>query len=109
MNIVSDALAGVSAEFNIPADAITGRAQNRHITIARHVWVYLLAHAMPRPTRYPSRCGTRMATDNDGVVRRAAAALGHSPSYVRYALHKVEDMRDDPEFDARVSRIEDRL
>lgn len=97
----------VAREFGVSAGDIQGSSQHRRITVARHAWYYLTAQSMPRPTAYPVRGGhSRPVRDTDGSVRQTALAIGCSPSHVRYAMHRIEDMRDDPEFDAKLARIE---
>ena len=71
------------------------------------MWVYLLVQFLPRAERFPARGGgTRAAGDQDGNTKPVARLLGLHPSGVRYAVRRVEDLRDDPQFDERVSRLE---
>lgn len=77
---------------------------------ARQVFVYMLVQFMPRVERYPARHGrTRAAGARDGMAKPVARLLGMHDSSVRYMLERVEDRREDPAFDARLSAIEERL
>jgi hypothetical protein len=76
------------------------------VALARHVWWYLLTQ-MPGPAGHPTRGGgVRPVTDRDGGVKRTARVLGKSHNTVKYATQRVEDLRDDAEFDARISALE---
>lgn len=98
----------VSLEFKVPCSAIgTKRAHAHDVSLARHVWVYLLVQFLPRRERFPARGGkTRAAGDRDGNTKPVARLLAMHPSGVRYAIRRVEDLRDDAEFDARISALE---
>lgn len=76
----------------------------------RQVLVYMLVQFLPRIERYPARNGhTRKAGAQDGNIRPVARLLGLHPSGVRYMLARVEDRREDPDFDARLTAIEEEL
>lgn len=98
----------VALEFKVPCSAIgTKRVHAHDVSLARHVWVYLLVQFTPRAERYPAKGGTtRRAPDWGGTIKPVARLLGLHPSGVRYAIRRVEDLRDDADFDARVSRLE---
>jgi hypothetical protein len=98
----------VALEFRVPCSAIgTKRVHAHDISLARHVWVYLLVQFLPRPERFPAKGGkTRRAGDQDGNIKPVARLLRLHPSGVRYAIRRVEDLRDDPQFDARIERLE---
>lgn len=98
----------VSLEFRVPASAIqTKRVHAHDISLARHVWVYLLVQFLPKAERLPTRGGvTRAAGDQDGNIKPVARLLGLHPSGVRYALRRIEDLRDDPAMDTRIERLE---
>lgn len=98
----------VALEFKVPCSAIgTKRVHAHDVSLARHVWVYLLVQYLPKATHYPTRGGVlRRAGDQDGNTKPVARLLGLHPSGVRYALRRVEDLRDDAEFDARISALE---
>lgn len=88
----------VALEFEVPCSTLdhrAHRAQQRDITIARHVWVYLLVQFPPVGIGSPK-----------GNIKGVAQLLNLHPSGVRYALRRVEDERDDPVFDARISALE---
>lgn len=85
----------VALEFKVPCSALnykTHRTQLRDIALARHVWIYLLVQFLPDTPR--------------GANKPVARMLSLHPSGVRYALRRIEDMRDDAEFDTRLSRLE---
>ena len=74
---------------------------------ARQVFVYMLVQYLPRRERYPARNGsTRAAGAQDGNTKPVARLMGLHPSGVSYMLSRVEDRREDPVFDARLSEIE---
>ena len=106
MTSQDELLRAVAKEFKVPCSAITGHGQQRDEALARHVWWYLLAQ-MPGPTQHPTRGGgMRPVTDKDGGVKRTARVLGKAHNTVKYAARRVEDLRDDPAFDARIERLE---
>lgn len=77
---------------------------------ARIILVYMLVQFLPRPEFYRAKAGgTRKATDSDGNIKAVGRLLGIHPSGVRYLLRRAEDMRDDPEFDATLTAIEEQL
>jgi len=78
----------VSQEFRVPASSILAKRGALDIVLARHVWLYLCAITFP---------GGRKETCERCKVDRFT---------LRYALARVEDMRDDPAFDARIERLE---
>lgn len=98
----------VALEFKVPCSAIgTKRVHAHDVSLARHVWVYLLVQFLPRAERLPARGGkTRRAGDRDGNTKPVARLLAMHPSGVRYAIRRIEDLRDDPAFDARIERLE---
>ena len=98
----------VALEFKVPCSAIaTKRVHTHDVSLARHVWVYMLVQFLPRAERLPAKGGkTRRAGDQDGNTKPVARLLGMHPSGVRYAVRRVEDLRDLPEFDERLSRLE---
>ena len=79
----------VSAEFRIPASAILAGSRSRDISRARSVWWYL--------------CSVALYNQSAAL---AAPRMGVDKATLRQALNRVEDWRDDPEFDARLSRLE---
>jgi chromosomal replication initiation ATPase DnaA len=79
----------VSSEFRIPASAILAGSRARDISRARSVWWYL--------------CSVVLYNQSASL---AAPRLGASRETMRSALQRVEDWRDDEEFDARLSRLE---
>lgn len=98
----------VALEFKVPCSAIAcSRDQRRDISLARHVWFYLMTLYLPLPDSYPVRGGGRRPRrDHDTGQTAAARAAGFCRQSVRYGIRRVEDMRDDPAFDARIERLE---
>lgn len=77
---------------------------------ARQVWAYLLCLYLPRPAGYPTGYGgVRRLADQDGNRKAVARLLGCAPSAIRYMCNRVEDLRDDPAFDAKVTQCEERI
>lgn len=101
-----DILRAVAREFRVPASAINGRSQADDVSLARHVFWYVWA-MQPLPDRYPTRGGgTRPRAEQDGPFAMIGRLTGRHKQTIRYAVRKVEDMRDDPAFDARIARLE---
>jgi hypothetical protein len=86
-----------SRAFRVPQEAIRaseGRRNRGHckrVVTARRAAVYLAATA--------GNLGTRLT----------ARVSGLSPPGVLYAVRAIEDRRDNPQFDARLSRLEQEL
>lgn len=101
----------VAAAFG--EDATTLTTVNRHSgrrRTARLTWVYLCVAYLPLPDTYPARDGGRRRRgERDGNVKTVGRIAGTSAQAVRYALRRIEDLRDDPEFDAKVWAIEQTL
>lgn len=85
--------AGVTGfELKIPAEAILAFDQREHrIARARQVAMYL------------SHVALEMS------LARIAAALGRDRSTVAHGCHRIEDFRDDPDIDAWLDDMEERL
>lgn len=79
----------VSAEFKVPASSILAGSRARDVSRARSVWWYLCAVVL-----------------YDLPAHKAGARLGVDKTTMRMALQRVEDLRDDPAFDARIERLE---
>lgn len=89
--------------------AMMARTNHKPGLVAQ-VRTYMLVQYMPRPARYPTRGGGwRAVPEGDSTQRAAARFLGLGKSTVRYRCERVEDMRDDPAFDALMTEIEDAL
>jgi len=95
----------VALEFKVPCSALTSECRQRDIVLARHVWWYLVA-MLPQPTAYPKKDGMRPRRDSDGPLSALARLADRDRRSIRYGLGHVEDLRDDADFDARVSRLE---
>lgn len=82
----------VAIAFGVPKAEVTS-ATRRHpsISLARQVAMYL----------------THVASMSS--VSRVAMAFGRDRSTASHACHIVEDLRDDVDFDARISTLEDFL
>lgn len=87
-HLFRDAAEVIASSDGVPVSQIlrpTGRAAKR----LRHVAAYLVVTTAGVPTNRLSR------------------AVGVSRCAIRHGLAAVEDMRDAPEIDARLSRLED--
>lgn len=85
--------------------ALAGRADN-----ARSIFMYLLVTKLPVPERFNGRYGTtRARSAHDGNAHRVARHMKITREAVRHHLHRVEDLRDDPAFDERLSKLEQTL
>lgn len=86
------AIAAVAAELDVPrksvADVRRYREQPKCVARARRTAVYLTVVA------------------HDVSLGAAARVAGLTKEGVRKALHAVEDMRDDPQFDGVVAKLE---
>lgn len=97
----------VASEFKVPVSAIEGERRQRDIALARHVYWYLLNQQLGTP---PRRTGSNRshqghyAHDWGGAL--LARTVGRDKHTVLHAVRKIEDLRDDADFDARVSRLE---
>jgi hypothetical protein len=101
-----DILRAVAKEFKVPASAIMGRSQADDASLARHVYWYVWA-MQPLPDRFPSKAGsTRARSRYDGPMAMIGRMTGRHRASIRYGVRRIEDMRDDPEFDARIARLE---
>ncbi len=111
MTVAEQLQRAVALEFKVPCSAIATKRVHAHdVSLARHVWVYLLVQFLPKAERLPARGGKlRARGDQDGNIRPVARLLGMHPSGVRYALQRVEDLRDDPDFDRRLEQLETAL
>lgn len=99
----------VARAFHVPLGRVVNN-QGRRRADARLTWIYLCVQFLPAPKTHPARNGhTRTAGDKDGNIKPTARRLNLTPSHVRYALARVEDLRDDPEFDALVASLEEQL
>lgn len=82
----------VAEDFGVrPSDIIAERRGNRKTILAREVAAYLSSVVL-------DRSAGRVAP----VFRRHRSTIDHS-------LKAIEDRRDDPVFDARLQRLEERL
>jgi chromosomal replication initiation ATPase DnaA len=98
----------VALEFKVPCSAIDDRyGPRRDVTLARHVYWYLLNQLQGTP---PRRSGVnrsymgRYSGDWGGAL--LARSVGRDKHTVLHAVRKIEDLRDDAEFDARISALE---
>lgn len=85
--------AGLTAyALKIPAEMILSFEQREHrVARARQVTMYLSHVAL----------GMSLA--------RIAAAMGRDRSTIAHGCHRIEDFRDDPQIDAWLDELEDRL
>ncbi len=81
----------VAAEAGIDKARILGRARSRDVAEARQIAMYLLAVAEAR---------------SFAVIGKL---FGRCRQTVAYACVKIEDLREGPAFDRRISALEDRL
>jgi hypothetical protein len=110
MQVYDRLLDEVAKAFAVKPSAILGHYKAHDISRARHVWWYLCVQATPQPEYYAAKAGgRRRARPSDGVRKPTARRLGVLPQTLRYAMHRVEDRRDDPQFDALISRLEEKL
>lgn len=97
----------VALEFKVPCSAIAGRYGARDIRLARHVYWYLLNQVLGTPPRHTGGNRSYLGRyPNDWGGALLARAVGHDRATVLHAVRRVEDWRDDADFDARVSRLE---
>jgi chromosomal replication initiation ATPase DnaA len=80
--------ARVAASYRVPVSAVIGRARGKQVVAARQVSIYLSHVLLSRP------------------MDEIAKMFDRHHSTVSYACHRVEDLRDEPRFDARLARIE---
>lgn len=80
--------ARVAASYRVPVSAVIGRDRGKQVVAARQVSIYLSHVLLRRP------------------MDELARMFERHHSTVSYACHRVEDRRDEPKFDARLSRIE---
>ncbi len=86
---IAIAVALAAWESGIDCDAIAGDSRGgAQVACARQLAIYL-AH---------------VAVGHD--LTRLACAFGRDRATIRHALRRIEDDRDDPDFDQRVSRLE---
>jgi chromosomal replication initiation ATPase DnaA len=81
-------LGDVALSFKIPSDRLLGDCRAPDVSLARQVAIYL-AHVVH---------GIHLA--------KVARAFGRHRSTAAYACHKIEDKRDDPDFDWRLELME---
>jgi len=79
----------VSKEFRVPASTILAGSRARDVSEARSVWWYLCAVVLL-----------------DLPAHKAGMVLGVDKHTLAAGLRRVEDWRDDPQFDARIERLE---
>lgn len=97
----------VALEFKVPCSAITGRRRVRDEATARHVYWYLLNQVIGTPPRRTGPNRSYMGRqEHDWGGYALARAVGFDRNTVRHAVRKIEDLRDDAEFDARISALE---
>lgn len=83
------ALQTVAYAFGVPAHEIDAPTRGAaHAALARHVAIYL----------------THVAFELS--LSRTAAAFGRDRSTAAHACHRIEDRRDDAEFDAKLDDLE---
>ena len=100
----------VAESFGCSPRSLYTRPKRLKNGLARQVFVYMLVQFLPLAEYYPARNGSsRAAGAKDGNVKPVARLMRLHPSGVRYMLERVEDRRDDPDFDARLVAIEERL
>lgn len=74
------------------------------------VLAYMLVQFLPRAARYPARNGsTRAAGAQDGNTKHVGRLLKRHASTIRYMCNAVEDRRENAEFDAKLTAIEEEL
>lgn len=97
----------VVREFGQPAEAVATIGDRRYAAVlARHVWWYLL-NQLPVPPYLSGKNGSwRRTREVDGNANAIARLCGTDARNVLKALRKIEDMRDDPKFDARIEKLE---
>jgi chromosomal replication initiation ATPase DnaA len=78
----------VAASYRVPVSKVIGRDRAKRVVAARQVSIYLSHVLLSRP------------------LDELAEMFERHHSTVSYACHRVEDRRDEPKFDARLSRIE---
>lgn len=98
----------VAAEFGRRPDTLFKRPPLGKGDLARRVFIYMLVTRLPVPERFPSKTpgSTRPRGPNDGNTKRVARFMGVHSQAVRDILRRVENARDDVQFDERLTRLE---
>lgn len=98
----------VALEFKVPCSALDARHGPRHdATLARHVYWYLLNQLQGTPPRRTGGNRSHMGRyPGDWGGALLARSVGRDKHTVLHAVRKIEDLRDDPAFDARISALE---
>lgn len=105
---VDEIAALVGATFHVSPRLILAGDRAHLASVARYVVYYLLLQ-LPRPSHQMTASGLRKTSRYDRGLTELSELLGFDRSTLWHAGRVVEDMRDDPPFDAAVTDLEQKL